>query len=740
MNRFLGGWITLFILILAGSLKALVPAFALEGDDPRLKWVTIQKSPALPPETLIANGLEPTTLWGLHGPDLSVASPTQKLRLTPKGPVFLKGHKRGTYRLTQYAPMDLEIRQNGPHFLDLEDQPGAILDHPSGLLVFCNGDLFRFRRFNSGQPQWAKEILVKRMDHGMDRPQARLFLSRDGSIRLALSPGEIQLRGLDNSQFFQNKQGVLIRIGHDGTALELLNELGNDPFGNGFVWSHFGEPYLAKTNLADKAFAEKKTGPCILVPLFPGMTPGPSGSQFKQKAWLLDKSSHVDGIDPMDLLWESPQGDLLHGALDQVDEAFHISGTIQTVRGPAQGQRRILSSLQGIWELSETPNPTTQANEQRFGFLGDFGPGELIKPPPVPGSLLELSSLGPKDLAIAFLKGTPSQSFAIWDQIQQRISRQKQLAPNRLPPILFALREAMKGTDNTVSLHDNRTLLALSCFEAAMDKDSLAYIREWAESGSSLPRSFAIGILGKVTTPDENVVYQILLNALSDSDLRVKSAAVKALGMIPFPGSANTLVSAFSFDLGNNPQWTTALVSAMNRLGKPTYERLKELGESGTAADLKKTISFLGQTKDPAAFPALIGLLHYPHLSTQDQALLLRALQLEKGGGDAVILLGWINKQDNPGPEVVQLALEKLEGTPVYEQPEVLTLLIRLLQSNDSEKRWLALAKLKKQARPGALGLLEKIQQSGVIPVEQRKALTEAIQTQKGIRDGGNPP
>lgn len=58
--------------------------------------------------------------------------------------------------------------------------------------------------------------------------------------------------------------------------------------------------------------------------------------------------------------------------------------------------------------------------------------------------------------------------------------------------------------------------------------------------------------------------------------------------MVPFPGSANTLASAFSFDLGNNAEWTTALVSSMNRLGKPAYERIKDLAESGTPGDLKK--------------------------------------------------------------------------------------------------------------------------------------------------------
>lgn len=740
MNPFFGRFITFSVLFFSGTSLTPVHAFTFEDGEIRLTWVPVSKSPILPQKTLLSQGVDPGTIWGLHAPDLSPRSSTHKLRLTNEGPKLLKSQNPGTLRLTQYRPLDLGIGQKGPEFLDLEDMPGAILDHPTGLLVFCNGDLFRFRPMKTSPAQWIKEILVKRIDLGNDVPQARLFLARDGSIRLALAPGKVHLRGLDNSEVWQRGQGALIRIGHDGTGLDLFNELGNDPFGGGLVWTSYGEPYLAKINPADKAFAEKTQGPCVLVPLFPGMAPGLATPQLKQKAWLLDKSSLKDGVENQELLWESPRGDLLLGTLDQVDEALHISGTIQTLRGPSQGPRRILSGLHGVWELSETPNPTTKAPDIRFAFFGQYGPTEITIPPLEPIRLEQLSTLGPKELARAFLDATSSQSWLLWDQIHARISRQKQLAPNQSPPIVVALREAIKGTNNTVSFNDNRAIQVLSCFEAAGDKDSLSLIHEWAESASALPRSFALSALGKVTPPEDTVGYQILLNALSDSDLRIKSAAVKALGMVPFPGSANTLASAFSFDLGNNAEWTTALVSSMNRLGKPAYERIKDLAESGTPGDLKKTISFLGQTEDPAAFSALLGLLNYPHLSSQDQALLLRAIRLEEDRVAAGKLLHWITTQDNPGAEVVQIALEKLEGTTVQGEPEVLALLIRLLKSKDSEMRWLALAKLKKLVRPGALDLLEKIQQGGAIPIEQRKALAEAIQTQKGNREGANPP
>ena len=160
MNPFFGRFITFSVLFFSGTSLTPVHAFTFEDGEIRLTWVPVSKSPILPQKTLLSQGVDPGTIWGLHAPDLSPRSSTHKLRLTNEGPKLLKSQNPGTLRLTQYRPLDLGIGQKGPEFLDLEDMPGAILDHPTGLLVFCDGDLFRFRPMKTSPAQWIKEILV----------------------------------------------------------------------------------------------------------------------------------------------------------------------------------------------------------------------------------------------------------------------------------------------------------------------------------------------------------------------------------------------------------------------------------------------------------------------------------------------------------------------------------------------------------------------------------------------------
>ena len=693
-------------------------------------------------DTLVCPGLEHGTIWTLAPREGNNPKPSFKLRLTPNGPQKVEAISSGPFQLSKLYPVKSSTPLFPPVTLDLDDTPGFLMEHPTGVLIFCNGDLFRFRPGGQEQSPWLKEVLLKRLDSNPERSIGRIFLEMDGSIRLLVSPGKVQLMALDGSTIKQRSNGLLLRLGADGSDLEVLNDLGNDPFGPGLVWNGFGEPYMAANQPKDSSITENNLKPPSLIPIFPGVSRSVQNPKNLAKYTLWEDLNYHDPVNPPTLICQMNQEEWTLWQMERDGESLKITGKKQTLGGQAKGTFFWITGQTGSWLCGGTPLSKTKSPGTSLISYATFGPSAPMNEKTHYESG-QIAKMGPKELAIAFVTSSPAMKWPLWVQIQNRINHQKQLNPDQTPPIISALHALLKEPEGADSWNDHFRILYLSSLGYSGDKESIAIIKDWAETASPLPRAFAISLLKKVINPEDNAGFQIVLNGLSDDDLRVRSSALRALGTIPFPGSANALIGAFSFDSGDNPQWTSCLISAISNLCQKlpsTYGLLLEMAESGNAANLKKAIDFFAISDDQRALDSILELLNYPHLTQKDHEKLLLAIQPGLDETKAVKLMNWLKKTENPTNEVARIGLQKLTGTKAIAGEEAFVFLQSLMKSTDSDKRWLALSIFKKQKYEGGEDWLKKLHKTGGIDPVQIRAFEEALINQRAIREGANPP
>jgi len=732
------------------SLIASIPVFfvfitnllAYEEPDSKVNWIRFPQAMVFSSDTMISPGLDPGTIWTLVPTNATPPKASIKLRLTSNGPQKVQAIAPGAFQLSKFLPIKSSLPIFAPVPLDLDDAPGCILEHPTGILVFCNGDLFRFRPGRNEQSPWIKEILVMRIDQNPERSFGRIYLDLDGSIRLLISPGKIQLTALDGSTIKQRGNSMLLGLGPDGSNLEILNELGNAPMGQGLVWNVFGEPYQIATEPNETDSKEPQNKPISLTPIYQGMAATAHNLKNRPSSILWEYSSQSEAFQVPILISQNTESEWNLDEMERDGDSLRTTGKKHPPLGLGKGALFFGGGPPGTWmfgERTHVGDKTKLDSVSGYATLGQ-APTKLEKAKPEPG---QFATMGSKDLAVAFVSEQKSVNWPLLIKIHDRIDREKILNPNQVPPIVAALHALLKDHDQGNAWEDHFRIHFLACLANSGDRESITLIRDWAESASPLPRSYALSLLKRFIQPDDNTGFQIVLNGLSDADLRVKASALRTLGTIPFPGSASALMGAYSFDSGQNPQWRSGLISAISNLGhkQPSlYRQILEMAESGNADNLKKAIDFFALTEDSAALGSILDLLNNPHLTAKDQTILLRAIQPGMAEGNAEKLINWLNNLENPTIEVLQIGLEKLSGTKAIGGAMTFTLLKNLMKSTDPDKRWIALAVFKKQKYKEGAEWLKKFPQAGTLPPVQMRALEEAIFNQRAIREGVTPP
>lgn len=715
---------------------------AYEEPDSKVNWIRFPQPLFFSADTMISPGLEPGTIWTLVPTKATPPKASIKLRLTSNGPQKVQAIGPGAFQLSKFLPTKSAQPMFAPVPLDLDDNPSFFLDHPTGILVFCNGDLFRFRPGRNEQSPWIKEILVMRIDQNPERSVGRIYLDLDGSIRLLISPGKTQLKALDNSTIKQRGNSLLLGLRSNGSNLEILNELVNAPLGQGLVWTVFGEPYLIANEPREIGSKEPQNLPISLIPIYPGMAATNQNKKTRTKFSLWEYSSQTEPFQTPMLVSQNTEGEWNIDEMEKDGDSLRTSDKKHAPQRLGKGGLFLWGGPPGTWIIGESTPAGDKTKLDTLSGYATLGQAtiKLEKSQAEPGQMETKSS---EDLAVAFVSQQKSLNWPMLVKIQERIDNQKILNPKEVPPIVAALHALLKAHDQGNAWEDPFRIHFLACLANSGDRESINLIRDWAESASPLPRSYALSLLKRFIQPDDNSGYQIVLNGLADEDLRVKASALRTLGTIPFPGSANALIGAYSFDSGQNPHWRSALISAISNLAhkQPSlYRQILEMAESGNADSLKKAIDFFAITEDAAAVGSILDLLNYPHLTPKDQTILLRAIQPVMAEGNAERLINWLDKLENPTVEVLQIGLEKIEGTKTIGGQSTFTLLKNLMKSSDPDKRWIALAVFKKQKYKDGEEWLKKIPPSGILSPVQMRALEEAVTNQRAIREGVTPP
>jgi quinoprotein glucose dehydrogenase len=145
------------------------------------------------------------------------------------------------------------------------------------------------------------------------------------------------------------------------------------------------------------------------------------------------------------------------------------------------------------------------------------------------------------------------------------------------------------------------------------------------KDGDSELQRLAADALGLCAKKGDRNAHNALLEGLANEDLPVRRAVALAMGRLAGPGAGDNLAAALSFDNSKDVFLRDGLARALELLGKPGIDALLALGDSGVQKDTDRAVeTFLG-LRSRAAFAALPTLLKHMHVSSEQQAELVRS-------------------------------------------------------------------------------------------------------------------
>jgi putative membrane-bound dehydrogenase-like protein len=168
-------------------------------------------------------------------------------------------------------------------------------------------------------------------------------------------------------------------------------------------------------------------------------------------------------------------------------------------------------------------------------------------------------------------------------------------------------------------------IAALGVLQSMFDADVQAAFEKALKNGDSELQRLAAEALGLCAKKGDRNVHNALLEAMASDDLPVRRAVALAMGRLASPGAGDNLATALSFDDSKDRVLRDGLARALELLGKPGIDALLALGDSGVQKDTNRVVeTFLG-LRSRAAFAALPTLLNHMHVSSEQQAELMRS-------------------------------------------------------------------------------------------------------------------
>ncbi len=682
-----------------------------------------------PPLPFLSPGLTPEVWLDWSTPARSKNRPLEKLSLAAGQAIWLP-HLAG-----DESPLVVRFRQGTrerePAKLPLDLRPDFVLEHPLGLYVLAQGFLFQFRTADAQIPWGMKTCLVRRIDAGNEPLAGSLRQAPDGSIWMQLSGGPATLAGMDGRPVRVSAGDSLWKVDAEGRFLQwraqgpagALRQLVGGPNGAYYLRVAKSEGGAGE---ARQGFRSLSSFEFLKSPLPPGMNRSLSGGFGSE---LIVALPAKEGRPEQYLLLEAhaKTGRVTQQKLDLESSILFPSGEIRTVAsGLTQPALAALSdgsaALFGLSPQSSTAERTL--------VLGGFAL-DPANPAPVAVPGPSVSKLGPAPLAKMVAATDPVQAWRAWAEARSRIDKRMTALNSTPPPLMAELRKRAQEEE----IEEAALGRLVSLLEACGDWESRKAIQFLAEEGATTIRVQCLESLGRLAGPQDQTIYQTMLNGMADPEPLIKSAAALSLARAGFPGAANTLATALSFDNEAQGDWQKTLGLALRLLGKPGHQRVWEMAQSGQTADLDKAVVYFSATSEKAAAHFILQLLDYPHLASESRRVLLRALRPEVDEPFGILIGKRIENLSEVGVEEMALWWEKAEETPWARSTSARDRLLRLLESKSEDERWFALGKFKKQSYAAAAQLLEAKRSTFPLSDPQQRALDEAMVFQKDSQE-----
>jgi quinoprotein glucose dehydrogenase len=517
----------------------------------------------------------------------------------------------------------------------------------SWLYTAGGGSVQRYRRIKKDGPFEAKQIIARGFGGRGQHPPFGLSVDFDGSLLIAVGPGDHDVKGSDDSRAHVTDCGAVFRCRSDGARLEALAIGLSTPCGgvafdsefHGFLAETGAGGNLSRTGVLHvteesdygfRSLSNKRPElvdlarrgclqnlPGVMKPIFsmPG-TPG-------RGLCICNESTFPPFFQGL-ILCPDPQAHavvaLAPGRLDssfRVTESFHLVQSADPAFLPTQ----LLAGPDGCLYLLDRRAPVPASGSRPEGRIYRLS---WAGGPAHPG-------LAPRDQK-SWAKMSSFNGAQLIGALDSSNGSDRDIAQKILIAHGSTNAGALLAAVENRELHNECRALAAGAL-CSMWNDSVqqALIRLATDDETALRRCAAL-CLGRYGRGQDPQIQEALLRILGDPDPATRRAVALAMARIGAPEAADCIAATLSFDIGTDLCLRDGLVRALERLGKPGLEQLLKLANSGEPDRLELAVNAFCALRAPLGLELWPQLLNNPHLANADRARLIRSLARYPGG------------------------------------------------------------------------------------------------------------
>jgi quinoprotein glucose dehydrogenase len=613
-----------------------------------------------------------------------------------------------------------------------EEMPTGLLLYDGWLYLCGQGTVRRWKQSKPGAGYDKKEVIA----HGFGGQVSGMTLGGDGWLYLTAAAGDHFVEGSDGSRATVLRTGAIFRCKPDGAGVEVF-ALG------------FGTPARAAFDLGGNLFTvddvsgDRTARGCRLI----------HAAESSDFGWRLapgERSlpdpvrSNIRGAQP------GRMPPLLETGARQAEDllVYNDSRLPEDYRGllfqPDAHGRRIraykVDPKGATFKVGEAFDFLSAAKDESFQprrmVLGPDGALYIVSSGKKGGRIFRIHWSGTKDGPALALRSVDSWSKVasledkeLLDALSSEETSDRERARRELVKRGDKNRKALIKLLGAGDVPLVARIAALGALESMFDGDVQAAIARVLKTGDGELQRLAAEALGRCAPKADRAAHDALLEALASDDFAVRRAVALAMGRLARPGAGDNLASALSFDDSRDRFLRDGILRGIERLGKPGIDALLALADSGVQKDTDRVVeAFLG-LNSRAAFNALPALLKHRHVTSSQQADLIRsAVNYQLDPPVSLDPIAACFPEPRKETSAVKKSILDVLATPgTVKGPRAGDLVIALIDDDNREVRMQALATAARMRLDKAAPVLVKRLGSDKLVMAERLAIVRAF-------------
>jgi putative membrane-bound dehydrogenase-like protein len=528
----------------------------------------------------------------------------------------------------------------------LEDElPASILLHDGWLYLAGRGTVRRHRQTKPGSSYDRMEVVAQGFGGNLNAQVSGLTIGNDGWLYITAPAADHHAEGSDGSRATVLRTGAIFRCRPDGGKLYTFatgfcNPHGNVAFDLGGNLFHLDGDVPDKGKFAGCRLMHVPDAADLGWRLAPGSRTQPDQLRAAVFGELPGKMPALLKTGP-----GAPSGLFIYNDTRQPEEyrglLFYPDPLRRLIRAyRVEPDKSSFKAVEEFTFLQAERDESFRPCGMALGPDGaiyvvdrrskSLGAGGLVSDGNE-GRICRISWTGAKDQPALPLRGLDS-----WAKIAKLEDGEliKTLSSEEAGDRERARQELVKRGDRNrkalIKLLDGDELLvakiaALGALQSMFDADVQTAFQSAIKNGDAELQRLAAEALGTCAKKGNRDAHNVLLQALASDDLSVRRAVALAMGRLAGPGAGDNLASALSFDESKDRFLRDGILRALEMLGKTGIDALIALADSGVQKNTDRVVeAFLG-LRSRAAFAGLPAILKHMHVSSEQQADLIRS-------------------------------------------------------------------------------------------------------------------